>query len=61
VHRSAAAKCPIVDDVDASAQKATELGGTIMVPPMDIKDVGRFSVIRDPQGAVFSIITYLKK
>jgi hypothetical protein len=50
-----------VDDVDASAQKATELGGTIMVPPMDIKDVGRFSVIRDPQGAVFSIITYMKK
>jgi predicted enzyme related to lactoylglutathione lyase len=50
-----------VDDVDASAQKATELGGTIMVPPMDIKDVGRFSLIRDPQGAMFSIITYLKK
>jgi predicted enzyme related to lactoylglutathione lyase len=50
-----------VDDVDASAKKATELGGTIIVPPMDIKDVGRFSVIRDPQGGVFSIITYLKK
>jgi predicted enzyme related to lactoylglutathione lyase len=50
-----------VEDVDASAQKATELGGTIVVPPMDIQDVGRFSVIRDPQGAVFSIITYLKK
>lgn len=47
-----------VDDVDASAKKATELGGEILVPPMDIKDVGRFAVLRDPQGAVFSIIKY---
>ncbi len=45
-----------VDDADAVATKATELGGTITVPPMDIPDVGRFAVIQDPQGAFFGII-----
>lgn len=50
-----------VDDVDATARKAGELGGTILVPPMDIEGVGRFSLIRDPQGAMFSVITYRMK
>jgi len=45
-----------VADCDASAAKATELGATVAVPPTDIPP-GRFSVITDPQGAVFSIIT----
>lgn len=44
-----------VDDVDASAQKANGGGGTTFVPPMDIPNVGRFAVIRDPQGAVFAL------
>ena len=47
-----------VDDVDASAQLAAELGGIVRVPPTDIPDVGRFAVIQDPQGATLSIITY---
>jgi uncharacterized protein len=50
-----------VDDIDKTAAKAQELGGTIIVPPSDIPDVGRFAVIQDPQGAVISAITYLKK
>jgi predicted enzyme related to lactoylglutathione lyase len=50
-----------VEDVDATTRKAQELGATIIVPPMDIKDVGRFSLIQDPQGAIFSVITYLRK
>ncbi|MEZ9819715.1 VOC family protein [Shewanella sp. 10N.286.45.A1] len=37
--------------------KATELGGQVCVPPTDIESVGRFSVINDPQGGVFSVIT----
>jgi predicted enzyme related to lactoylglutathione lyase len=45
-----------VTDCDATAQKATSRGAQTIVPPMDIPDVGRFSTIRDPQGAVFSII-----
>lgn len=44
-----------VDDVDASAAKATSLGATIYVPPMDIPTVGRFSVIGDPTGGVMSL------
>jgi predicted enzyme related to lactoylglutathione lyase len=46
-----------VDDVDAAAQRAEGAGGTVVVPPTDIPDVGRFSVLRDPQGAVFSVFT----
>jgi len=46
-----------VDDVDASAAKVTELGGSICVPPTDIPNVGRFAVINDPTGAAISIIT----
>jgi predicted enzyme related to lactoylglutathione lyase len=45
-----------VDDTDAKASKAKELGATIIVPPMDIPKVGRFAVIQDPQGAAFGII-----
>ena len=44
-----------VDDADATAAKAAELGGTVQVPPFDTP-VGRIAVIGDPQGAVFSII-----
>ncbi len=46
-----------VDDVDASARQAEELGGKILLEPRDIPHVGRFCVISDPQGAVLSMIT----
>jgi predicted enzyme related to lactoylglutathione lyase len=45
-----------VDDVDAVAVRAAELGGSVSVPPTDIQP-GRFAVLGDPQGAVFSVIT----
>jgi predicted enzyme related to lactoylglutathione lyase len=44
-----------VDDVDATAAKAKELGANLYLPPMTMEGVGRMSVIADPQGAVFSI------
>ena len=47
-----------VDDVDATANKAEELGAKILVPLTDIPNVGRFFVLQDPQGAVISAITY---
>ena len=47
-----------VDDVNATARKAEELGANILVPPTDIPNVGRFIVLQDPQGAVISAITY---
>ena len=45
-----------VADCERSTEKAKELGAEILVPPMEAGEVGRFSVIQDPQGAVFSII-----
>lgn len=45
-----------VGDCDASADRARELGATVKVPPSDIPGVGRFSMLADPQGAVFAIL-----
>lgn len=45
-----------VDDSDAAAARVAEQGGTVPVPPTTI-EVGRFAVLNDPQGAVFSVIT----
>lgn len=41
-----------VDDADATASKATELGGEIMAGPLDAPWT-RMAVIKDPQGATF--------
>lgn len=48
-----------VDDVDATAKKAEELGGKVLMPPTDIPNVGRIAALMDPQGVMFSVITYL--
>ena len=44
-----------MDDVDASAAKAKQMGANLYVPPMTIENVGRMAVIADPQRAVFAI------
>jgi uncharacterized protein len=41
-----------IDDADATAAKATELGGKVVVAPFDAPWV-RMTVITDPQGATF--------
>jgi predicted enzyme related to lactoylglutathione lyase len=41
-----------VDDADATAAKAAELGGKVIIPPFDAPWV-RMTVIGDPQGATF--------
>lgn len=46
----------LVDDADASAEKAGSLGATVLKEPSDIPGVGRFALIRDPQGAMFYVI-----
>jgi len=38
-------------DVNAATERARSLGATGILPPKDIPEVGRFSVIHDPQGA----------
>jgi uncharacterized protein len=43
-----------VADVDATVAQVQALGGEVHVPPTDIPTVGRFSVVADPQGAMFS-------
>ena len=45
-----------VDDADAAVKKVKDLGGSVMMEPMDIPTVGRFAVVADPQNAVFAII-----
>lgn len=43
-----------VDDVDATAETAVELGGKVIAAPND-NPVGRNAVLADPEGAAFSV------
>jgi predicted enzyme related to lactoylglutathione lyase len=45
-----------VADPDATSAKAKELGGSVLMEPMDVPKVGRIAVLHDPQGATFGII-----
>jgi predicted enzyme related to lactoylglutathione lyase len=44
-----------VEDVDATANRARELGGGVAVEPFDLV-IGRNAVLHDPGGAHFSVI-----
>lgn len=44
-----------VADADATAARCAELGGTVIVPPMD-SPVGRMAGLQDPAGAMFTVI-----
>jgi predicted enzyme related to lactoylglutathione lyase len=48
-----------VADCDATAARASALGGQVVVPPTDIPEVGRFAVIVDPLGASIAVMTPL--
>ena len=43
-----------VPDVDATAEKAKRMGGTVIHGPADIPEIGRFAILADPQGAVIA-------
>lgn len=47
-------------DVDETTRLAAELGGKVLKSPENIPSVGRFSVLQDPQGAVFAAFTPLE-
>ncbi len=49
-----------VDDADATAERAAELGGRVVVPPFDAPWV-RMTVITDPQGATFVASKFVPK
>jgi uncharacterized protein len=42
-------------DVDGSTKKVADLGGKVLMEPMDIPTVGKFSIVQDPTGAVFAL------
>ena len=42
-------------DVDAVAERAKSLGGSVHFGPQDIPGTGRFVVLADPQGAAFAV------
>jgi len=44
-----------VDDVDVTADRVKQSGGTVHRAPADIPGVGRFAVVADPHGAVFIV------
>ncbi len=44
-----------VADTDTAVARIAELGGQVMMPPMDIEP-GRFAVVADPYGAAFNVI-----
>lgn len=44
-----------VENADATAAKAVELGGSVVMPPFGVHDVGRMAVLKDPGGAVFAV------
>ncbi|MCX3058595.1 VOC family protein [Streptomyces beihaiensis] len=45
-----------VSDVDAAADRARELGGTVRTEPFNLAKVGRIAKLADPSGARFAVI-----
>lgn len=45
-----------VEDCDATAARAAELGGELSFGPAKLLDLGRTAVLGDPHGAVFSVM-----
>lgn len=44
-----------VDDADASAAAISSQGGSVLMPAMDVMDVGRMLMLQDPTGAVLGL------
>jgi uncharacterized protein len=49
-----------VDDVEAAVERTRQLGGAVHVPPTDVPDISRFSIIADPQSATLALIRGLQ-
>lgn len=47
----------LVDDCDATTEQAQSLGASVFMGPMTMENVGRITVLADPQGAVFALFT----
>ena len=44
-----------VADAEQTAAKVKAAGGSVMMEPMDVMDIGRMAVFTDPSGAVFGV------
>ncbi len=44
-----------VDDADETAAKVKATGGSVLVEPMDVMDIGRMAFFVDPAGAAFGV------
>ena len=49
-----------VDDVDATAERIKQLGGTVQVPPTNIPGIGRCSIVADPQMVTLAVLKRLQ-
>lgn len=45
----------LVDDVDALTGRVPELGGYVVLEPMDVMEAGRMSIVRDPSGGMLCL------
>lgn len=50
-----------VESVDDCTERVPSLGGSVLVPPHDVPDVGRICVVADPTGAVAHLMEPMKQ
>ena len=46
------------EDLDASLAKAKSMGANSFMPVMEVPDIGRFTMIQDPQGSSFTLMEF---
>ena len=49
-----------ITDVDATVARIKQLGGAVHVPPLDILNKSRFSIVADPQMATLALFKWLQ-
>jgi len=47
-----------VSDIDAYCETAKEEGGNVLFPVVDMPDVGKFTMVSDPQGGILAGMQY---
>ena len=45
----------LVSDCNVAGERATGLGAQFLLQPMEMENVGRMAILKDPQGAVFAL------
>jgi len=50
-----------IEDIELCAKRTPSLGGSVVVPPHDVPDVGRVCVVADPTGAIAHLMQPLKR